>query len=141
MKKNNKRYTLIAINLITSFMLIVFIVSCDFVKDETQNKVDGSATPNTLTKAEVAAGWKLLFDGESLINWRGLGMESVPEGQWIIEDRQIKKVAKEDIPLGKNGDPVPSGDLMTIEAYENFEFSIEWKASKGGNSGIKYNVS
>lgn len=30
---------------------------------------------------------------------------------------------------------------MTIEAYDNFELSYEWKINESGNSGIKYNVS
>ncbi len=141
MKKNRNKQALITVNLIIYFMIFVFLISCASIEEEAQNKVKESTIPNTLTKAEVAAGWELLFDGKSLTKWRGLGMESVPEGQWIIEDGQIKKVAKKDIPLGKDGKPVSGGDLMTIEAFENFEFSIEWKASKGGNSGIKYNVS
>jgi hypothetical protein len=33
------------------------------------------------------------------------------------------------------------GDLITVDQFENFEFEIEWKLSKGGNSGIKYLVS
>jgi len=141
MKKNRKKQALLAINLIISFMIFVILISCSSVENEAQNKANESKAPNTLTKEEVDAGWKLLFDGESLAKWRGLGIENVPEGLWIIEDGQIKKVAKKDIPKGKDGKPLPGGDLMTIESFENFEFSIEWKASKGGNSGIKYNVS
>lgn len=141
MRKSRKNQSLIAVNLIITFMIISFLISCSSVDEQSQNKVNESSAQNALTKEEIEAGWKLLFDGKSLTHWRGLGMESVPKGQWIIEDGQIKKVAKKDIPLGKDGKPVPGGDLMTIEAFENFEFSIEWKASKGGNSGIKYNVS
>jgi len=31
-------------------------------------------------------------------------------------------------------------DLVTKEEFENFELSIEWNISKGGNSGIFYGV-
>jgi hypothetical protein len=31
--------------------------------------------------------------------------------------------------------------MITIQKYENFELQFEWKISKAGNSGIKYNVS
>jgi hypothetical protein len=31
-------------------------------------------------------------------------------------------------------------DLTTDKEYENFEISIDWKTSKGGNSGLMYGV-
>jgi hypothetical protein len=135
-------------NIISYFLILIifsiysiFITSCNPGKEKTLEKEDASANPNTLKKQEITTGWRLLFDGKSLVNWRGLGMDNVPKGQWIIEDGQIKKVAKENIPLSEDGKPAPAGDLMTIESFENFEFSIEWKVSTGSNSGIKYNVS
>ncbi|MFW6019809.1 MAG: 3-keto-disaccharide hydrolase, partial [Bacteroidales bacterium] len=30
------------------------------------------------------------------------------------------------------------GDIITREKYQNFELSLEWKVSEGGNSGIFY---
>lgn len=32
------------------------------------------------------------------------------------------------------------GDIVTNEAYENFELKWEWKITKGGNSGVMYHV-
>ena len=32
------------------------------------------------------------------------------------------------------------GDIITKEKFENFEMSIEWKISEGGNSGIMFRV-
>jgi len=89
---------------------------------------------NQLTKAEKSAGWRLLFDGKSFTGWRGFHKDNVPEG-WAIEDACIKKMQAEG-ELGQAG-----GDLITAGQFENFEFSLEWKLSKGGNSGIKYLVS
>lgn len=94
-----------------------------------------------LTAAEKAQGWRLLFDGATFAGWRGLGFDRVPEKHWVIENGAIKKVANKDIPPGPDGTPVSGGDLMTIEAFENFELAFEWKISLGGNSGVKYNVS
>jgi hypothetical protein len=31
-------------------------------------------------------------------------------------------------------------DIITVEAFDQFELSLEWKVSPGGNSGIKYFV-
>ena len=43
-----------------------------------------AAAPNTLTAAEKAAGWTLLFDGTSFDGWRGLGRNAVPEGHCFL---------------------------------------------------------
>ena len=40
---------------------------------------------NTLTDAEKAEGWRLLFDGRSLDGWRGYHQEALPGG-WGVED-------------------------------------------------------
>jgi len=99
------------------------------------------AGPNVLTAEEKAQGWRLLFDGRSFAGWRGLGYDGVPDKHWTIDGDAIMKVAAKDIPPGADGTPIPGGDLMTIEAFRDFELAFEWKISPGGNSGVKYNVS
>jgi len=98
-------------------------------------------SPNTLTEAEREAGWVLLFNGRDFTGWRGLGRDTVPDGHWEIDDGAIKKVPSGEVPLQEDGQPLEGGDLMTVEAYEDFEFSFEWRISRAGNSGVKYNVS
>lgn len=85
------------------------------------------APHNTLTEQEGADGWELLFDGESLDKWRGYRMEDVPDG-WAVEDGCIVRVGSD-------------GDIITREQFDDFELSLEWKISEGGNSGIFFNVS
>jgi len=41
--------------------------------------------PNTLTAAEKAAGWKLLFDGKSTAGWHNYGKKTVGSS-WKIEN-------------------------------------------------------
>ncbi len=90
---------------------------------------DHQATANnTLTEQEQADGWELLFDGESLDQWRGYKMDDVPEG-WVVQDQTITR-------LGQDG----WIDLITREQFDDFELSLEWKISEGGNSGIFFNV-
>jgi hypothetical protein len=96
---------------------------------------------NALSASEEAAGWKLLFDGETFEGWRGLGRDSIPEGHWVIEDGSIRKVASGAVPTAPDGQPLEGGDIMTVESYRDFELVLEWKVSPAGNSGIKYNVS
>ena len=72
------------------------------------------ALPNTLTEAEQAAGWRLLFDGVSLAGWRGLGRDTIPEGHWIIEDGAIRKVASGEVPTAADGQPLEGGGLFRL---------------------------
>lgn len=85
--------------------------------------------PNTLTAAEKAAGWRLLFDGESTDDWRGYRREAFPERGWVVEGDALKVTA------GGGG-----GDLMTVDAFENFELQLQFKVSHQANSGLMYVV-
>ena len=85
------------------------------------------AETNSLTEAEQKAGWKLLFDGKSLEQFRGYKKDK-PGTAWKVDDNAIKL-------SGKGG-----GDLMTKDKYQFFELSLEWNLPKGGNSGIIYRV-
>jgi 3-keto-disaccharide hydrolase len=114
----------------TKIASLLLTVATLFIAASAQNK-----TPvNRLTRAEKAAGWRLLFDGKTFDGWRGFHSDKVPAG-WAIEEGCIKKVPAQG-ELGQAG-----GDLITLDQFENFEFSIEWKLSKGANSGIKYLIS
>ncbi len=78
------------------------------------------------TDAEIAEGWFPLFDGRDASPWwRGYKQEKLPEG-WKAEDGA----------LVRHG----GGDIVTRDEFENFELSIEWKISEGGNSGIMFRV-
>lgn len=97
--------------------------------------------PNTLTDDERRGGWRLLFDGKTFTGWRGLGYDSVPTAHWKIENGAIRKLADGQVPRLPDGQPAAGGDLMTRDTYRNFELTWEWKISRAGNSGVKYNVS
>ena len=88
--------------------------------------------PNTLTEAEKAAGWKLLFDGKTSNGWRGAGQETFPENGWKIENGELT-VMKNGGPEGKRG-----GDILTVDEFGAFELSFEFKLTAGANSGMKY---
>lgn len=99
------------------------------------------ASDNKLTNSEIEQGWKLLFDGSTFNGWRGLGRDHVPNGLWVIDKGQINKIKKGEVSKLPDGRPEEGGDLITIATFENFELTFEWKINKGGNSGVKYNVS
>jgi hypothetical protein len=91
------------------------------------------AGANTLTAAEKAAGWQLLFDGKSLAGWHGYNGQ--PLTAWKVEDCALQTVGTE----GNYGSD-KRADLVTDREFTSFEVRLDWKASKGGNSGIMYGV-
>ncbi len=96
---------------------------------------------NALTEQEKSEGWRLLWNGVNFDGWRGIGLDRVPEGHWVIEDGAIRKLAGGEVPRQADGQPVQGGDLMTVATFEDFDLRFEWKISAAGNSGLKYNVS
>ncbi len=90
--------------------------------------------PNSISKQEAAEGWKLLWDGETSEGWRGAKLTDFPQKGWVIEDG-ILKVLKSD-----GGESTNGGDIVTIQKYKNFELLVDFKITKGANSGIKYFV-
>jgi len=85
---------------------------------------------NALTPEEQAAGWQLLFDGQSLKGWRPYGKPNAPiAGGWKVEDGALKKLG------GQRG-----GDIITERTFGDFDLSWEWRVAKGGNNGVKYMV-
>lgn len=85
--------------------------------------------------------WRSLFDGKTFAGWRGLGYDSVPMAHWTIENGAIKKIPRGQVPRMPDGQPAAGGDLMTRETFGDFELRWDWKIGRGGNSGVKYNVS
>ncbi len=83
--------------------------------------------PNTLSAEEKAQGWKLLFDGKKIEDWRLYDKNTFATQGWIVENGTIHKQAN-----------IRGGNIMTVKAYENFEFSWDWKMGAKGNNGVKY---
>lgn len=88
---------------------------------------------NTLSAAEKAAGWMLLFDGQSMAGWHGYNGQKTPA--WSVADCSLHSAGTE----GNYGSDLRA-DLASDAEYTNFELTIDWKASKGGNSGLVYSV-
>ncbi len=93
--------------------------------------------PNTLTEAESAVGWKLLFDGKTLDGWRNYGKQTIGS-DWVIDNGAIHLNATKH-PDG-HWQTKDGGDIITDGEYENFELNLEWKIAPCGNSGIIFNV-
>jgi hypothetical protein len=91
-------------------------------------QADHGASLNTLTPAEKAAGWKLLFDGHDTKGWRNFMKPGVDAG-WVVKDGLLICA-----------DPKHTDDIITVDKYADFDMSFEWRISKMGNSGVYYHV-
>ena len=91
---------------------------------------------NKLTKKEKKEGWELLFNGKNFNGWRKCN-DTQMASNWVIEDDAMK------VFLGKGKKPGhgSGGDILFGKRkFKNFELVIDWKASKGANSGIFFNI-
>ncbi len=91
-------------------------------------------TINQLGIDEEKNGWKLLWDGSTTNGWRGARLDDFPAEGWIIENDEL-------IVLSSGGaESTAGGDIVTDDLYGNFELQLDFKLTKGANSGIKYFV-
>ncbi|RZM28587.1 MAG: DUF1080 domain-containing protein [Pedobacter sp.] len=93
-----------------------------------------SGQDNLLSTAEQKEGWKLLFDGKSTNGWKGAFIDKFPEKGWKIKSGMLS-VEPSDGAESSNG-----GDIVTLKEFGNFELKVDFKLTKGANSGVKYFV-
>ncbi len=87
---------------------------------------------NALTKQEKVEGYTLLFDGKTMDGWRGYKNQSL--ASWSVDKATLHCKGS-----AANYGAI-TADLMTKDQYDNFDFSVDWKISPEGNSGILYMV-
>jgi hypothetical protein len=78
---------------------------------------------------EKFLGWTLLFDGESLNNWKTFNGGEVTG--WKIENGILHN-------SGTGSDH--GGDIITKDEFRNFELYLEWNIAPESNSGIFFHV-
>ena len=105
--------------------MLLSLLSCALLLSLAGSPVSAAAQEhNTLTAAEREAGWRLLFDGQSLDGWRRYDGEPMTGG-WVVDDGALAHARG-----GRS--------IITDDVFEDFELSLEWKVEPGGNSGIFY---
>jgi len=110
----------------TTLLLSVFLLF------SSQTYAQNEDAHNTLTPEERANGWELLFDGETMDEWRAYNEDSFPDGGWVVEDGVLTIQGSDGSVEGSGG------DIVTKKSYDDFVLKLEWKISEGGNSGIFY---
>ncbi|MBI3694415.1 MAG: DUF1080 domain-containing protein [Acidobacteria bacterium] len=73
---------------------------------------------NRLTREEIAEGWLLLWDGETMFGWEAHG------GEWRIANGVLI------------GDAAEGGWLGTTTAFADFILKAEFRTAADGNSGM-----
>jgi hypothetical protein len=87
-----------------------------------QSTKPAQPTANTLTSAEKAAGWRLLFDGKTTAGWRVFKKTEMTAG-WTVEAGALTRSAS-------------AGDIVTVDEFDNFELTFDWMVAPGANSGV-----
>jgi len=75
-----------------------------------------------------------LFDGKSLTGWRGYKKADSSGSRWAVQDGLLTLSPND----GK--DTRGERDIITVETFDLFDLSWDWKIAEGGNSGLKYFV-
>ena len=134
--KNIKKIYSLPVALI---LIASLLTSCGEKKKDTDEiqevevaEVASVAKVNELSQKEKDEGWKLLFDGKSTDGWRSYNNKAFPTKGWIVENGAIK------VQGSGAGEAGGGGDIVYDEQFKDFELTLEWKVSEGGNSGIFY---
>ena len=110
----------------------LLISSCS--PGQRENQANDTENDTTTMAAQQDEDWEVLFDGSSVEKWRSYCSESFPEQGWEITDDGVLHVLGSG--MGEAGGQ--GGDIITREKYGDFELTLEWRVSEGGNSGIFY---
>jgi hypothetical protein len=129
----------------TSAFVIVIVLALE--------ALPSTQMPNTLSPAERAQGWQLLFDGKTLAGWhvsgppQGAGRSSpaqspqpgqvgvgTPCTQRLVAPAGASHWEVVDGMLTACGEP--TGYLTSDGSYRNFVLSIEFKCAADANSGV-----
>lgn len=118
-------------NISLLFLVLGITFFCGCKNEVNKNNETQNETPSVSSTENIAE--IVLFDGSSTEGWRVFNGSIFPEN-WSVEDGALK--CDGTAATVENG-----GDLIYgAKEFENFELSLEWKISSGGNSGIFYHV-
>jgi hypothetical protein len=109
------------ISIILLLFLIVIFVTCQSAGDK--NRSSFAITP---------AGKIELWNGKDFTGWKRFAADSSVDVDtvWVVRDGVIRC----------NGNP--SGYLRTLQDYENYKLTVEWRwPGAGGNSGVLMHMS
>jgi 3-keto-disaccharide hydrolase len=113
------------------------------VQGKLESKNDRKAVKKYIKKMPAEEGFVPVFNGKDLSGWHGLVENPVARSKMKPEELALKQAEADKKVAGNwtvkdgciwfNG----SGDnLCSVKEYADFEMLVDWKISKGGDSGI-----
>lgn len=105
------------------------------------------ADANTLTAAEQAEGWQLLWDGKTSAGWvSAKDTSAFPAKGWVIKDGTLTMRPVNGITEDGRWFPLPpedqklggGGDIVTERKFRDFAFKFDFRLTRAANSGVKY---
>lgn len=124
---------------ITFLTLALLLTSCFAIRAATAAAPDNAPPDNSLTEAEKAAGWQLLFDGQSLDGWKASENPksfAVRDGAIVAQAKGAAIEAQASHPKSHLFYLGPKGDA----SFKDFEFQADVKAERQGNGGIYFHT-
>lgn len=104
------------------------VAACATPKDPGPDTSAAARATATATAAGETAttdtAWRSLIEQSSAPAWRGYKTDSLPKG-WSVKDGVLSKSGSVE-------------DLVSRDQFGDFELSLDWMLSKGGNAGIFY---
>lgn len=129
------------LKIITGTLLVAALAACNNEGDtKTTTETDSitvktDSAVNTLSDAQKAEGWRLLFDGSSTNGWHKYGGGPIGSA-WKVEGGALRLDTSSKV----KGKIVGGGDIITDQEFENFHLKLEWNIAPAGNSGIMFYV-
>lgn len=109
----------------------VLAIGCnDANKNKENQTVDTDTT--AMEETQETNNPRELSNGENLDGWKAYNSDGEPT-QWTVEEGAFAFAPAK---TGRSG----SENLVSKDEFTNFELSLEWKISEGGNSGIMWGV-
>src|SRR5438132_554165 len=112
-----------------SAVLALAVDGCATGSSNATDSAASAASPTTGASNAAGApapdgGWRSLIEQSSAPAWRGYRMDSLPTG-WAVADGVLSKQGSVE-------------DLVTRDEFGDFELTLDWKLSPGGNAGVFY---
>ncbi len=107
------------------------LISCGNNNTGASSTTDSSNITKDTTNTAAGTSSTLLFNGKTLAGWHTYGKDK-PGSAWSVDSGSIHLKPQ----TSKGYQTEGGGDLVTNDEYGNFDLKLDWKISKGGNSGV-----